>query len=163
MRELRARLRTEVRAPHGANAEVVLRRLIPIVRGWAAYYRAVASSATFSSPDHYMRRLTFKWARRRHRNKSGYWIMSRYFGQFHPSRRDRWVFGDHTSGAFLVKFAWTGIVRHHLVKGGASPDDPALTEYWKVRRRKKAPPPLDKTSLVLAVRQQGSVLSASRR
>jgi RNA-directed DNA polymerase len=27
------------------------------------------------------------------------------------------VFGDRDSGAFLIKFAWTGIVRHQLVKG----------------------------------------------
>ncbi|MGW7079743.1 DUF6233 domain-containing protein [Streptomyces sp. NPDC054866] len=40
----RAQLRTEVRALGGANAEAVLRRLIPIVRGWAAYYLAVAST-----------------------------------------------------------------------------------------------------------------------
>ncbi|MEV6651920.1 group II intron maturase-specific domain-containing protein [Streptomyces sp. NPDC051219] len=38
---------------HGSNAEAVLRRLIPIVRGWTAYYRAVASTTTFSSLDHH--------------------------------------------------------------------------------------------------------------
>ncbi|WP_406425157.1 hypothetical protein [Streptomyces sp. NBC_01589] len=36
-----------------------------------------------------MWRLTFKWARRRHRNKSRYWVVDRNFGRFHPSRRDR--------------------------------------------------------------------------
>ncbi|MFE5826672.1 HNH endonuclease [Streptomyces erythrochromogenes] len=61
--------------------------------------------------------------------------------------------GHRDSGAFLPKFSWTGIVRHQLVKGGSSPDDPALTGYWQDRRRRKAPPPMDKTSLVLAVRQ----------
>jgi len=81
--------------------------------------------------------------------------VDRYFGRFHPSRRDRWVFGDRDSGAFLIKFAWTGNVRHQLVKGGASPDDPALAEYWQNSRRRKAPLPMDKTSLLLAVRQQG--------
>ncbi|MCX4869374.1 group II intron reverse transcriptase/maturase [Streptomyces sp. NBC_00825] len=154
-KRLRTRLRTEAKALQGANAAAVLRKLIPVVRGWAAYYRSVASSTTFSSLDYFMWRLVFKWARRRHRTKPVYWIVNRYFGQFHPSRRDRWVFGDRNSGAFLPKFAWTSIVRHQLVKGGASPDDPALTEYWRNRRRKKAPPPMDKMSLVLAVRQQG--------
>ncbi|MEV4868563.1 HNH endonuclease [Streptomyces syringium] len=66
-----------------------------------------------------------------------------------------WAFGDRDSGAFLIKFAWTGIVRHYPVKGSASPDDPSLVEYWRDRRRRKAPPPKDKASLVLAVRQQG--------
>jgi hypothetical protein len=29
-----------------------------------------------------------------------------------------------------MKFAWTKIVRHQLVNGTASPDDPALADYW---------------------------------
>ncbi|MGW0738249.1 group II intron reverse transcriptase/maturase [Streptomyces sp. NPDC002851] len=154
-KRLRARLRTEVKALRGANAEGVMRKLVPIVRGWAAYYRTVASSTVFASMDHYVWRLTYNWARRRHRNKPGPWVVQRYFGPFHPARRDRWVFGDRDSGVFLPKFAWTGIVRHQLVKYGASPDDPALAAYWQDRRRRKTPPPMDKTSLVLAVRQRG--------
>ncbi|MFJ2776964.1 MULTISPECIES: HNH endonuclease [unclassified Kitasatospora] len=69
--------------------------------------------------------------------------------------QDKWVFGSRDSGAFLPKFAWTRIVRHQLVKGGASPDDPTPTKRWRERRRCKAPPPMGKASLVLAVRQQG--------
>jgi len=43
---------------------------------------------------------------------------------------------DRDTGAHLTRFAWTKIVRHDLVKGRASPDDPALAEYWARRRRK---------------------------
>jgi hypothetical protein len=46
------------------------------------------------------------------------------------------VFGDRASGAYLHRFAWTNIVRHQIVTGRSSPDDPALTEYWAARRRK---------------------------
>lgn len=152
---LRARMRTEVRALHGANTEAVLQKLVPIVRGWAAYYRGVASSATFSSLDNYMWRLVYKWARRRHPGKSRHWVVARYFGKFHPDRESKWVFGSRESGAFLPKFSWTEIIRHYVVKGAASPDDPTLRDYWRDRRRKKAPPPMDKTSLVLAARQRG--------
>ena len=56
-----------------------------------------------------------------------------------PARRDRWVFGDRDSGAYLLKFAWTKIVRHTMVKGWASPDDPALADYWAARRRRGRP------------------------
>ena len=62
-------------------------------------------------------------------------------------RRDRWVFGDRDSGAYLVKFAWTNIVRHPMVKGNASPDDPALADYWANRREGK--PPMDQLTLRL--------------
>ena len=58
------------------------------------------------------------------------------------------------TGAYLPKPAWTEIARHTLVKGGASPDDPALAGYWAQRRR-KAKPPLDNYTVRLLSRQDG--------
>ena len=94
-------------ALRGANAVAVLARLNPIIRGWAAYYRTVVSSEAFSALDSYLWRLTYKWAKHGHPNKSKHWIVNRYFGAFNKSRRDRWVFGDRDSGAYRTKFAWT--------------------------------------------------------
>jgi RNA-directed DNA polymerase len=39
-----------------------------------------------------------------------------------------------------------------MVKGRASPDDPALAEYW-AKRRRKLTPPLDRYTLTLLTRQ----------
>ncbi len=50
------------------------------------------------------------------------------------------MFGDRDTGRYLVKFSWTPIVRHRMVKGASSPDDPSLTSYWKARRRRGKPP-----------------------
>jgi RNA-directed DNA polymerase len=83
-------------------------------------------------------------------------VVNRYFGRFNKSRNDRWVFGDRNSGAYLVKHAWTRIVRHQMVKAGSSPDDPSLAEYWAGRRRRAAPPPMDNLSLRLLQSQRGS-------
>ncbi|MGC0422718.1 group II intron reverse transcriptase/maturase [Embleya sp. AB8] len=152
---IRERLKAEVKALYGANAGGVLRRLAPIIRGWAAYYRTVMSSRTFTDLDNYMWVLTYKWAKHAHPRKSKDWIVKRYFGRFNKARQDRWVFGDRPSGAYLVKFSWTGIARHTLVKGAASLDDPSLTDYWENRRRRTTPPPMDKVSLSLAHRQRG--------
>jgi hypothetical protein len=55
-------------------------------------------------------------------------------GRGNKLRNDRWVFGDPASDAYLVKFSWTDIVRHVMVTGAASPDDPALADYWAERR-----------------------------
>jgi RNA-directed DNA polymerase len=63
----------------------------------------------FNQLDRHMWMLTYKWAKRSHPHKSKHWIISRYFGAFHPDRRDRRVFGDRDSGAYLLKFAWTKI------------------------------------------------------
>ncbi len=155
VKRVRGILKAEVKALYGANAGGVLRKLTPIIRGWAAYYRTVVSSRVFADLDNYMWVLTYKWAKHAHPLKSKDWIVKRYFGRFDKTRRDRWVFGDRASGAYLVKFSWTKIVRHTLIKGAASLDDPSLIEYWENRRRRKTPPPMDKTSLSLAYRQRG--------
>ena len=154
-RRIRKRLRTEMRSLRGTNARAVIKRLNPIIRGWAAYYRAVVSSEVFSALDAYLWKLAYKWARFTHPNKPTSWVVARYFGQFNTSRHDRWVFGDRDSGAYLHKFAWTRIVRHQMVKGAASPDDPALTDYWAKRRRKAPPLSIDTTSLRLLDAQHG--------
>ena len=46
---------------------------------------------------------------------------------------------DRGNVPHLVKFAWTDIVRHQLVTGTASPDDPDLIDYWARRRRRVKP------------------------
>jgi RNA-directed DNA polymerase len=154
VRRIRERLRSELRSLRGTNAQAMIKRLNPIIRGWAAYYRTQVSSDTFNALDGYLWRLTYKWAVFSHANKPTRWVVARYFGPFHKSRRDRWVFGDRDSGAYMHKFAWTPIVRHQIVKSGASPDDPALVEYWAWRRR-KTPLPINNTSLRLLKAQNG--------
>ncbi len=160
VRRIRKRLADEMRSLRGANAMAVIARLNPIIRGWAAYYRGVVSSRIFSSLDDYVWRLTYKWAKHSHPNKPKKWTARRYFGKFNKFRNDRWVFGDRSATSdrgdvpCLVKFSWTNIVRHHLVTGGASPDDPDLIGYWASRRR-RVKPPLDSFNLRLLARQDG--------
>ena len=150
----RERLAAEILALRGANAKAVIARLSPIIRGWSAYYRGVVSSDAFAKLDEYLWKLTYKWANHSHPNKSKRWVVNRYFGEFNKSREDQWVFGDRDSGAYLLKYSWTKIVRHQLVRASASPDDPELAEYW-VRRKQRNTPPLDRTSLGLIKAQHG--------
>lgn len=160
VRRLRERLADEMRGLRGSNAMAVIARLNPIIRGWSTYYRGVVSSKTFQSLDLHVWKLTYKWAKHTHPNKSKYWICDRYFGKFNKFRNDRWVFGardrvdDHGAVPHLSRFSWTDIVRHRLVQGTASPDDPHLASYWAARRR-RVKPPLDNYTLRLLDRQSG--------
>ncbi|ORV77346.1 group II intron reverse transcriptase/maturase [Mycobacterium gastri] len=158
---IRHRLADEMRRMRGSNAMAVIARLNPIIRGWAAYYRGVVSSKAFRALDDYLWRLTYRWACHTHPRKPKRWVVRRYFGRFNRFRNDRWVFGsrDHVLNdrgdiAHLTRFSWTEIVRHQLVTGGASPDDPDLTFYWAARRRKVLPP-LDSYNLRLLAKQDG--------
>ena len=155
VKRFRNRLRTEMRALRGGNAAAVIARLNPILRGWAAYYRIGVSKDVFTEIDNHLWWLTFKWAVHGHRNKPKKWVAARYYGMFHATREDRWVFGDRVTGAYLTKLAWTPIVRHYMVAGAASMDDPELVDYWAARRRRRKPP-LDRRGLIQLQRQHGS-------
>jgi RNA-directed DNA polymerase len=154
VRRAKRRLAEEMRRLRGSNVQAVLVTIVPIVRGWAAFYRGVVSKQVFTSLDDYMWRLTYKWATYTHSNKPKSWVTARYYGRFHPTRTDRWIFGNRNSGAYLPKFAWTKIVRHYMVRGTASPDDPSLAQYWANRRRRNKPP-LDNATLRLLQAQHG--------
>ena len=154
IKRFRNRLAKEFRALRGANVAAVLAKIVPITRGWVAYYRTVVSSRVFRALDNYLWKLTYKWACWSHSSKPKGWIVGRYFRKFEKFRNDRWVFGDKDTGAYLPRLAWTDIVRHTLVKGGASPDDPALAGYW-AQRRQKVTSPLDSYTVRLLSRQDG--------
>src|SRR6266849_5174268 len=154
IKRFRKRLAKEFRALRGSNVAAVLAKIVPITRGWVAYYRTVVSSRVFRALDNYLWKLTYKWACWSHSNKPKGWIVGRYFRKFEKFRNDRWVFGDKDTGAYLPRLAWTDIVRHTLVKGGASPDDPALAGYW-AQRRQNVKPPLDAYTVRLLSRQDG--------
>jgi RNA-directed DNA polymerase len=161
VRRIRKRLTDELRSLRGSNAGAVIARLNPIIRGWAAYYRGVVSSKVFTDLDNHMWWLLYRWARHTHPTKPRKWTVRRYFGRFNKFRNDHWVFGARDSRSkrgdvpYLVKFSWTHIVRHQLVAGRASPDDPALVDYWTARRR-KIRPPLDGYNLRLLTEQDGN-------
>jgi RNA-directed DNA polymerase len=154
VKRVRERLAAEMRALRGANAQAVLIRLTrssgagrPTTGTWCPAARSTTWTTTCGSSPTSGPSIATRTSTKR-------WITARYFGAFNPSRRDRWVFGDRDSGAYLLKVAWTRIVRHTLVKGWASPDDPVLAGYWAARQRRSTPP-LDRAGSRLLVAQRG--------
>ena len=127
-----------------------------MIRGWANYHRTGTAKETFSKLDHWMYRREVRYVKHTHPTKPKEWTQPRYWGRLNLDRNDHWVFGDKHTGAYLLKFSWFPIERHTLVKGRASPDDPALKEYWKERQAAKAKD-LTPRKQKLAQRQQGYV------
>src|SRR3712207_2853735 len=123
VRKFKARVRREWMALKGHNVMAVLKRLNPIVRGWTNYFRTGVSKHTFESIDYWVFDRCVRYVRSPHRRKGWRWCRSKYWGALNPNRKDRWVFGDKSTGAYLLKLSWTPIKRHVLVKGAASPDE----------------------------------------
>jgi RNA-directed DNA polymerase len=66
--------------------ELLIRKLNPVLRGWAEYHKGVVAKATFSRLDHLIYWRLMKWGRRRHPRKSGKWVYDHYWPQL-GSRR----------------------------------------------------------------------------
>jgi RNA-directed DNA polymerase len=115
----------------------VIKTLNPLLRGFANYYRGVVSKEVFSYIRYRVSLYLWRWAKRRHPNKSKTWVQKRYY---HSFRGDNWTFmckGTDEIGKeklhILYNISSTPIVRHVKVKGNSSPDNPSLREYWHKR------------------------------
>jgi RNA-directed DNA polymerase len=125
-------------ALRGHSLKAVLWKLNPIIRGWANYNRKVVASQTFKKLDNWMFRRACRYTRHTHPEKPWKWVRKRYWGRLNKERADHWVFGDKHTGKYLLKFSWFKIVRHELVRGRSSPDDPELRDYWWARQKVNA-------------------------
>lgn len=134
------RMGKEIKAMNGLEQEAVIRKLNPILRGFANYYKGVVSKETFSYISMRVWQYLWRWAKRRHPNKNTTWVRKRYFKTINGNK---WTFTTSTSDRrgkekdlILYPIAYTPIERHVKVKGEASPDDPSLREYWEKRHQK---------------------------
>jgi len=138
VQNLKTRLRQEWQSLLGHNAETVLDRLNPILRGWGNYYRNVVSTDTFNKLDKFNYQRLSIWLKRTHPKKTQTWIRQTYFSTGVRGRKDRWVFADPSTGQYLIRLKWMPIQRHILIKHGASPDNPGQRKYWKKRDLRKS-------------------------
>ena len=128
--------RHRIRSSYGTNAAILIRKLNPILQGWANYHRHVVSKKIYSRTDQYIRAMLVRWARREHRNKTLGWIHRRYFsaddkGRFSVRVHDR----EGKQRVLKVhRLAHTVIERHIKVRGEANPYDPNHTRYFEKRK-----------------------------
>ncbi|GGA14520.1 group II intron reverse transcriptase/maturase [Okeania sp. KiyG1] len=111
-----------------APTKVLIAKLNPIIRGWANYFSTVVSKEIFSQMDMLLWKKLWRWASRRHPNKSAKWVKKKYFPKIKETRN--WEFND---GEYILnRHADVSIIRHIKVKGNKSPYDGDWT-YWSSR------------------------------
>jgi RNA-directed DNA polymerase len=120
--------------------EVLIKKLNPILRGFANYYQGAVSKDTFSYISHRVWEYLWKWCKRRHLKKRLKWVKTKYF---HIIDGVDWTFCCMTKGRRgkqiifnLYNIEKTPIVRHTKVKGTFSPFDAEEAEYWEKRKTK---------------------------
>ncbi len=128
--------------------EQVIRKIEPLLRGFANYYRGVCSKKTFTYINYRVWWYLWRWARRRHPNKGKKWVKEKYFRTKTTYEKGKkkvrsWIFfykstdrkgREITHDLFNIQSV--PIIRHIKVKGTNSLDDPELVEYWQNRQTK---------------------------
>ena len=124
-----AQLCAIIRKNQAARQEYLIEQLNPVIVGWSKNYSAVVSKAVFQHLDHLLYLRLARWARSRHPHKGRRWIAHKYW---RLEEGMGWRFGI-PDGVRLTRHSATPIVRHHKVKGRASPFN-GDWRYWASRR-----------------------------
>jgi RNA-directed DNA polymerase len=127
-----------IRANDGVSQAKLIRRLNPIIRGWANYHRHIVAMETFKKVEWVLRNSLWRWAKRRHRDKSAQWVFQRYW---HPLGGEKVFAADTGQRAPGGKPLWlklvnptqTGIRRHVKIRAAANPFAPGWRAYFEDR------------------------------
>ncbi len=113
----------------------LIRILNPKMRGWANYYRHSVANQTFGYVDSQVFKSLYRWAKRRHPNKSTGWIVRKYF---RTEITPEWKFQSTSAQGhqFLFEMARLPIKRHLKIRNDANPYDPSYAEYFERRSRR---------------------------
>jgi len=128
-----------VKRSYGWTAARLVTLLNPKIRGWANYYKAASSKATFGKIDDVLYHAVMNWVMRKHSNHARRKAVARYFrcrGGFR-----RWIFSDHVKKkdgtkvlVCLMKMMDVMIQRHIKIRSEVNPFDIQYREYLQKRR-----------------------------
>ena len=88
-----------IKENHAAKQEIVIRKLNEITMGWANYHHSACAKRCFSTIDHRIWEMLWRWAKRRHPSKGKHWIVNRYW-RTHKGRK--WTFMSDKNILFLM-------------------------------------------------------------
>lgn len=133
------KVRGAIKGDKAAKQINLIRKLNPIIRGWANYHKSVCAKETFNAVDFEIWLLLRRWAKRRHPNKGYRWTKARYF---RTVGNKNWVFSAYRGCRQndgeklmldLIEAADIPIKRHRKIKGEANPYDPEWESYFEER------------------------------
>lgn len=121
-----------IKAHQGKSQTELIKNLNPIITGWTNYHSNICAKKIFAQIDNYTFLKLWKWAKRRHSNKSREWIKNRYWQR--TLFRD-WIFSD--GNIQLKQASHTKIIRHRTIKFDANPYLPQYQRYYYYRDKQR--------------------------
>jgi RNA-directed DNA polymerase len=138
-RKFLAKVKGIIKAHQGLPTEVMIRKLNPVIRGWANYHRHVVSGNTFAHATGKILDYLWRWARRRHSEKGKIWTRRKYF----LSGTRNYGFSCKVKGekeCYLLELVLPSdvpVIRHVKVKAAANPYDRNAQDYFLKRKQRK--------------------------
>lgn len=136
---IKTKIRSIVSSNKQATTESLIRKLNPVIRGWAEYHKHVVSAEIFHSIDAFIWKQVWQWSKRRHPKKSSSWVKKRYF---QPYGQRNWVFSTETrqldhdgkrKWMRLYSASNVQIQRHVKIRAQANPYDADWESYFDSR------------------------------
>lgn len=115
------------------NVMQVVKKLNHLVKKWSNYHCTRMNSKVFQIMDYQIRYKLFKWAKRKHKERSVRWIHKKYFRRVDGRKK----FGYELQHSWVYEIVHTDIhIKHHVkVKGEKSPYD-GDWPYWGKRNER---------------------------
>jgi RNA-directed DNA polymerase len=132
-------IRQTIKTMRSSKASDLINTLNAKIRGWTNHYKHVVAKDIFSYVDSQIFSALWRWAKRRHPNKSKFWIKTKYFTKIGFRN---WCFyapntKDISSNLTLLFASDTKITRYVKIKKDANPYDPEFQEYFQSRQYKR--------------------------
>lgn len=99
MSKITKKLSGIVKENHASKQETLIRKLNEVIVGWANYHHSACAKKCFSTIDHRVWEMLWKWAKRRHPNKCKSWIVNKYWKNY---KSRKWTFMTEENILFLM-------------------------------------------------------------
>jgi len=78
VRKVKQTISKTIKSNKTSTQQGLIFQLNQVIRGWAEYHHTVCAKETFSKIDYNTWEMLWRWAKRRHPNKSKSWIVTKY-------------------------------------------------------------------------------------
>jgi RNA-directed DNA polymerase len=119
----------------------LIKKLNPIIRGWANYHRYIYTARTRAYVDHRIHRQIWRFLQKRHPDKTAGWTRSTHF---RSARNSNWVFhAKEKTPDGKIRFVdlfharWSKTIPYQKIRAEANPYDKKWAAYLETRKSKK--------------------------